>query len=105
VRQAEVEQARSRGCKVRLVAAARRMPGGVELRVEIRELPLTHPLAIVKDEENAVIVRGRAAGEMLFRGKGAGSLPTASAVLADVIGLVAARQAAQTMSHRIAYLT
>jgi len=87
VRKAEVEQARSRGCAVRLVAAARRLPGGVELRVELRELPLTHPLAIVKDEDNAVIVRGRAAGEMLFRGKGAGSLPTATAVLADVVGL------------------
>ena len=93
VRKAEVEQARSRGCAVRLAAVARRAPGGVELRVEPRELPLMHPLAIVKDEENAVIVRGRAVGEVLFRGKGAGSMPTATAVLADVIGLATARQA------------
>jgi len=43
----------------------------------------------VRDENNAVIVRGRAVGEMTFGGKGAGSLPTAAAVLSDVIELAA----------------
>ena len=81
----EIEQARSRRCVVRLIASARRLPGGVELRVERRELPETHPLAAVRDENNAVIVRAKAAGELIFVGKGAGSLPTASAVLSDVI--------------------
>ena len=81
----EIEQARSRRCVVRHVATARRQPGGVELRVERRELPENHPLAAVRDENNAVIVRARAVGEMLFVGKGAGSLPTAAAVLSDVI--------------------
>lgn len=86
---AEIEQARSRRCVVRHVATARRVPGSVELRVERRELPETHPLAAVRDENNAVIVRGRAVGEMQFSGKGAGSLPTAAAVLSDVIELTA----------------
>jgi homoserine dehydrogenase len=81
----EIEQARSRRCVVRHIASARRLPGGVELRVERRELPETHPFAAVRDENNAVIVRGRAVGEMIFVGKGAGSLPTATAVLSDVI--------------------
>jgi homoserine dehydrogenase len=81
----EIEQARSRRCVVRHIASARRLAGGVELRVERRELPETHPLASVRDENNAVIVRARAAGELTFVGKGAGSLPTASAVLSDVI--------------------
>jgi homoserine dehydrogenase len=81
----EIEQARSRRCVVRHIASARRLPGGVELRVERRELPETHPLAAVRDENNAVIVRARAAGELIFVGKGAGSLPTAAAVLSDVI--------------------
>ena len=67
------------------------MPGGVELRVERRELPESHPLAAVRDENNALIIRGRAVGEMLFVGKGAGSLPTAAAVLSDVIEIAAAR--------------
>ena len=91
----EIEQARSRRCVVRHVASARRVPGGVELRVERRELPESHPLAAVRDENNAVIIRGRAVGEMLFVGKGAGSLPTAAAVLSDVIEIAAARSARQ----------
>jgi homoserine dehydrogenase len=45
------------------------------------------PMAAVRDETNAVVVRGRAVGEIMFQGKGAGSLPTAAAVLADVVGL------------------
>ena len=93
----EIEQARSRRCVVRHVAGARRLPGGVELRVERRELPESHPLAAVRDENNAVIVRGRAVGEMLFVGKGAGSLPTAAAVLSDVIEI--ARQPRAAVLH------
>jgi len=85
VTRSEVEGARSRRCVLRHVASARRIAGGIELRVERRELPEQHPLATVKDENNAVLVRGRAVGEMLFAGKGAGSLPTAAAVLSDVL--------------------
>jgi homoserine dehydrogenase len=90
---AEVEAARSRRSVVRHVATARRVGGGVELRVERRELPEQHPLAAAKGENNAVLVRGRAVGEMLFAGKGAGSLPTAAAVLSDVIELSEQRAA------------
>jgi len=94
VRREEIEQARSRRSVIRHVASARRVPGGVELRVERRELPETHPLASVRDENNAVIVRGKAVGEMLFVGKGAGSLPTAAAVLSDVIEIASVPRAA-----------
>ncbi|HMC21022.1 MAG TPA: homoserine dehydrogenase, partial [Thermoanaerobaculia bacterium] len=90
----EIEQARSRRCVVRHVASARRLPGGVELRVERRELPESHPLASVRDENNAIIIRARAVGEMLFVGKGAGSLPTAAAVLSDVIEIAGAGRSA-----------
>lgn len=81
----EIEQARSRRCVVRHAANARRIPGGVELRVERRELPESHPFASVRDENNAVIVRAKAVGEVQFVGKGAGSFPTAAAVLSDVL--------------------
>ncbi|MEA2240035.1 MAG: homoserine dehydrogenase [Thermoanaerobaculia bacterium] len=87
VTRAEVEQARSRRCVVRHVASARRVASGIEMRVERRELPESHPLASVRDENNSIVVRGSAVGEMIFQGKGAGSLPTAAAVLADVIEL------------------
>jgi homoserine dehydrogenase len=83
----EIEGAASRGAVIRHVASARRIAGGVELRVERGELQMSHPLAAVKDERNAVVVRGRAVGEMTFSGRGAGSLPTAAAVMSDVIGL------------------
>lgn len=85
VTQMEIEQARSRRCVVRHVATARRGSARVELNVERRELPEFHPLAAVRNENNGVIVRGSAVGEMLFVGKGAGALPTAAAVLADVV--------------------
>lgn len=87
VTQGEIEGATSRGAAIRHVASARRIAGGIELRVERRELPLAHPLAYVKDENNAVVIRGRAVGEMAFSGRGAGSLPTAAAVMSDVIEL------------------
>jgi homoserine dehydrogenase len=89
VTRAEVEQARARRCVVRHVATARRIAGGVEMRVERRELPEFHPLAAIRDENNAVVIRGRAVGELMFQGKGAGSLPTAGAVLSDVIEIAA----------------
>jgi homoserine dehydrogenase len=86
----EIEQARARRCVVRHVASARRVAGGIELRVERRELPEFHPLAAVRDENNAVMLRARAAGEMFFVGKGAGAMPTAAAVLSDVIEIARA---------------
>ena len=89
---AEIEQARSRRCVVRHVATAQRIPGAVELRVERRELPESHPLASVREENNAVLLRARAVGEMHFVGKGAGSLPTAAAVLSDVIEMTRERR-------------
>jgi len=89
VTRAEVEQARARRCVVRHVATARRVAGGIEMRVERRELSEFHPLAAVRDETNAVVIRGRAVGELMFQGKGAGSLPTAAAVLSDVIEIAA----------------
>jgi homoserine dehydrogenase len=54
------------------------------LWVEPREVPADHPLAMVSREENAVLVRGDDVGELLFRGRGAGARPTATAVLADL---------------------
>lgn len=48
-------------------------------------LPQSHALARIRNEQNAVLVRGDAAGEMLFTGAGAGSLPTAGSVLADLV--------------------
>ena len=76
--------ARERGRALRLVATAEFRSRRLELVVEPRELPADHPLAMVTMEENAVLVRGDDVGELLFRGRGAGARPTATAVLADL---------------------
>lgn len=81
----DVERARDRGFVIRHVATARRTAGGIELRVAPEELPASDPLAFVRDEFNAVVIRGRAAGEITLIGKGAGAGPTATAVVSDVI--------------------
>lgn len=69
----------------KLVAEARRVAGGIDLVVEPRHVPVDHPFARVVDEQNAVIIRGRAVGEVFLSGRGAGSLPTAAAILADCL--------------------
>jgi len=81
----DIERARWKGCVVRQVAEARRVAGGIALTVEPRELPVAHPLARIVDEQNGVVIRGRAVGEVLLSGRGAGSMPTAAAVLSDVL--------------------
>jgi len=81
----DVRFAREIGCVIRQVATAEVLDGALSLRVETVLLPHDHQLAAVRDENNAVLVRGDAVGEMLFSGKGAGSLPSASAVLSDIV--------------------
>ncbi|MGH9114798.1 MAG: homoserine dehydrogenase [Acidimicrobiales bacterium] len=57
----------------------------VAVRVHPAMVPLTHPLAAVRDSFNAVFVEGDAVGELMFLGRGAGGMPTASAVLGDLL--------------------
>lgn len=80
----DISYAAEMGCCVKLLALARCTPGGIEVRVHPMLLPLDHPLATVNDSFNAVFVHGDAADDVMFRGRGAGELPTASAVLGDV---------------------
>jgi len=57
----------------------------VAVRVHPAMIPVTHPLASVRDSFNAVFVEGEAVGELMLYGRGAGGLPTASAVLGDLV--------------------
>ncbi len=57
----------------------------IAVRVHPALVPADHPLALVRDSFNAVFVTGEAVGELMFYGRGAGGLPTASAVLGDLI--------------------
>ncbi len=74
-----------RGNMAALRAGTDANAGAVGLWVRPSLVPLRHPLAAVKNSFNAVFVSGDAAGELMFYGRGAGSLPTASAVVGDLL--------------------
>jgi len=82
---ADIEVARRLGYVVKLLAIAERDGDEIAVRVHPTMIPLSHPLASVRDSYNAVFVEGEAVGSLMFYGRGAGGLPTASAVLGDVI--------------------
>jgi homoserine dehydrogenase len=73
------------GFVIKLLAVAERSEDGVIVRVHPTMIPRDHPLASVRGSFNAVFVEAEAAGEMMFYGRGAGGLPTASAVMGDLI--------------------
>lgn len=75
------------GYVVKLLAVAMRVENGVSLNVRPAFISREHPLAWVSGPFNAVSVYGHATGHTLYYGRGAGGRPTASAVLADVIGI------------------
>lgn len=77
--------ARSFGYALKLLAMARSEEPVVELRVHPTLIPAAHPLAAIRNEFNAVMVVGDASRETMYVGRGAGPMPTASAVLSDVI--------------------
>lgn len=76
------------GYTMKLVGLAHRDGDKVEVSVQPTLLPDSHPLASVNDEYNAVYVYGEAVGETMFYGPGAGSLPTATAVVSDLVAVV-----------------
>ena len=83
---ADIEYAHELGYVIKLLAIGRdSLEHGVDVRVHPVFLPKTHPLAAVNDVYNAIFIRGNAIGEAMFYGRGAGSLPTASAVIADIV--------------------
>ena len=77
------------GFVVKLLAVAEKFsgPNGDELSARVHPclVPVTHPLAAVRDSFNAVFVQGEAVGDLMFYGRGAGGNPTASAVLGDLV--------------------
>ena len=83
----DISYATEFGYKIKLIAHAQRTPEGLTYSVEPTLLPVSHPMAAVSNEFNAVFVRGNAVDELMFYGKGAGPLPTGSAVLGDIIDI------------------
>jgi len=81
----DIQHAAELGYTLKLLVIAKRHRGSLELRVSPSLLPEDHPLAAVHGVFNAVCVRGDASDETMHYGRGAGQMPTASAVVADLI--------------------
>lgn len=81
----DIQYAKEMGCAIKLLGVARNTETGIEVRVHPMLIPLDHPLAGVNDAFNAVFVHGDAVDDAMFYGRGAGEMPTASAVMGDII--------------------
>ena len=86
---ADIAYAARLGYVIKLLAVAEEVgppaDRAVSVRVHPTMLPNSHPLASVRDSYNAVFIEGRASGQLMFYGRGAGGMPSASAVLGDLI--------------------
>ena len=91
----DIQAAQDMGCTVKLLAICEKVEGpegaGISARVHPAMIPLTHPLASVREAYNAVFVEAEGAGELMFYGQGAGGDPTASAVLGDIVAVARTR--------------
>ncbi len=88
VSKADIKYADELDCVIKLLAIAKNEDGEIEVRVHPALLPKKHPLATINGVFNAIYLVGDALGETMFYGKGAGSLPTGSAVVSDIIQIV-----------------
>ncbi len=79
--------ARELGYVIKLLAIAKRNGEQIEARVHPTLIPIGHPLATVNDVYNGIYIRGDFVGDVMFYGRGAGSLPTGSAVAGDVMDI------------------
>ena len=84
----DIEFAKEMGWTIKLLGVARNTPDGIEARVHPMLIESGHPLATVNDSYNAVFVQGDAVQDAMFYGRGAGELPTASAVVGDIFDIV-----------------
>ena len=81
----DIQYAKDFGYAVKLLAIAKRSNKVLDIRVHPTLISMEKLLANVKDEDNAIFIKGNMAGETLLYGKGAGSYPTASSVISDIV--------------------
>ncbi len=98
----DIRYAAQLGYRIKLLGITKRVAGGIELRVHPALVPHKRLLANVEGAMNAVMVQGDAVGTTLYYGKGAGSEPTASAVIADLVDI--ARLHTADPGHRVPHL-
>jgi len=98
----DIKYAEQLGYRIKLLGVTRRTAKGIELRVHPSLVPSKRLLANVEGAMNAVVVHGDAVGTTLYYGKGAGSEPTASAVIADLVDITRLHTA--DAAHRVPHL-
>lgn len=84
----DIRYAAEMGCKIKLLGVTKETPDGIEAAVHPMLVPEKHPLASVNDSFNAVFVHGDAVDDAMFYGRGAGELPTGSAIVGDIFDVV-----------------
>jgi homoserine dehydrogenase len=99
---ADIKYAEQLGYRIKLLGISKRTDKGIELRVHPALVPAKRLIANVEGAMNAVVVHGDAVGTTLYYGKGAGSEPTASAVIADLVDI--ARLHTADPHHRVPHL-
>ena len=99
---ADIKYAEQLGYRIKLLGISKRTDAGVELRVHPCLIPAKRLIANVEGAMNAVVVNGDAVGTTLYYGKGAGSEPTASAVIADLVDITRLHTA--DPHHRVPHL-
>ena len=98
----DIRYAEQLGYRIKLLGITKRVPAGIELRVHPCLVPARRLIANVEGAMNAVVVQGDAVGTTLYYGKGAGSEPTASAVIADLVDITRLHTA--DAAHRVPHL-
>jgi homoserine dehydrogenase len=98
----DIRYAEQLGYRIKLLGITKRAANGIELRVHPSLVPTKRLIANVEGAMNAVMVQGDAVGTTLYYGKGAGSEPTASAVIADLVDI--ARLHTADPGHRVPHL-
>jgi homoserine dehydrogenase len=99
---ADIKYAEQLGYRIKLLGITKRVDAGIELRVHPTLIPTKRLIANVEGAMNAVVVHGDAVGTTLYYGKGAGSEPTASAVIADLVDITRLHTA--DAAHRVPHL-
>ena len=99
---ADIRYAEQLGYRIKLLGITKRTAKGIELRVHPSLVPSKRLIANVEGAMNAVVVNGDAVGTTLYYGKGAGSEPTASAVIADLVDITRLHSA--DPQHRVPHL-
>jgi homoserine dehydrogenase len=86
----DIAMAKEFGYRIKMIGLARRGDGCLDVRAHPMLIPVHHPLASVDGANNAIFISGNAVGEVMLVGPGAGQMPTASAVVGDLINLASA---------------